>query len=426
MNSLVKRIPISTQTANIVRGSGTAFLLQIVGAILAYLLQVFLARWIGQDGYGNYVFAYSWAQVLAVFGALGLTISILKFLPEYLANQDWASVRGLLFAFRGLVILAGSLLTILAMVFFLHWPQGEIDPLVLGFGLLLVPLIALKDLQTETIRGLERIAQAFAPPYILQPILVAGSAIFFLLTTGSLTAATAVWSLAASLLVVLVIQFLIIKNLTKPASFVKPSFSITQWLQPSVSLLVVQGSLVVAGRADVIVVGWMRGAAAAGVYSAASRTAFLISFVLIAVNAVIAPKIAPLFGNKDIRGLQALVSSGTRLAAGIGIFATLGMIAFSNLILGIFGTGFQLGQSVLIILAIGQMINVATGPVGNLMHLTGNQKLSAKVYFGAAVLCVVLNILLVPRLGMNGAAIATASTMALQNMILYALVRRYL
>ena len=64
------------------------------------------------------------------------------------------------------------------------------------------------------------------------------------------------------------------------------------------------------------------------------------------------------------------------------------------------------------------------GPVGHLMSLTGHGRDSARVYGMAAIVNIVLNLLLIPPLGMEGAAVATATSVVLWNVWLFLLVRR--
>lgn len=426
INSFLKRIPIPSDAISIVRGSGIAFFLQGVGALLSYLLQLVLARWMGEEAYGNFSYAYNWAQLLAVFGACGFTISILNFLPGYIAAQTWGLVRGVLSIFRHITFGASSLLALGLMALFFVFPQEGIDQMVLLAGLSLTPLIALKDVHTEAIRGSNYVGLAYGPPYVLQPLLVLGITLGILNLSGRLSAGHAVLALALSLLMVIVAQNVILRRVLPKAWLGAAVYATREWLQPTYAFLVIQGALVLTSRADVVVLGFFFGAGEVGVYYAAARTAFLISFILAAVNAVVAPKISPLYNKADRMRLQGLVSGGTRLSGSVALLATALMIAFSQPILQLFGEEFVVAKTSLIILALGHLVNAVTGPVGYLLHLTGHQRVSGAIYSGGAITSIILAFILVPRLGIKGAAMATATTLALQNLIMYGLVRRYL
>ncbi len=56
----------------VLRGAGLAMAIRVVGAALALLTQVALARWMGQFEYGVFLFAWSWVFLLALVASLGL------------------------------------------------------------------------------------------------------------------------------------------------------------------------------------------------------------------------------------------------------------------------------------------------------------------------------------------------------------------
>jgi O-antigen/teichoic acid export membrane protein len=95
-------------------------------------------------------------------------------------------------------------------------------------------------------------------------------------------------------------------------------------------------------------------------------------------------------------------------------------------ILALFGSGFTSGSTSLAILAGGQFVNVVTGSVGFILMMCGYEKLMRNTILGIALLNMLLNFLLIPWFGVNGAAIATAVSLALMNLILVFIVYRKL
>ena len=71
----------------------------------------------------------------------------------------------------------------------------------------------------------------------------------------------------------------------------------------------------------------------------------------------------------------------------------------------------------LAILAVGQFINVVTGSVGWILIMCGYERMMRNNIVICAALSVGLNLLLVPRFGVIGAALATAITLSLQMLI---------
>jgi len=85
--------------------------------------------------------------------------------------------------------------------------------------------------------------------------------------------------------------------------------------------------------------------------------------------------------------------------------------------MGLFGPKFEEGALVLTILAIGQFINVATGSVGYLLMMSGHERLMRNNVACMAIVNIFISLLLIPWLGVIGAAISTAISLAAVNLI---------
>jgi O-antigen/teichoic acid export membrane protein len=92
-------------------------------------------------------------------------------------------------------------------------------------------------------------------------------------------------------------------------------------------------------------------------------------------------------------------------------------VLFGKPLLGISGTGFIPAWPLLIALAIGNLINVATGSVGYMLVMTGHQKITFLNSLIAIVFNIVLGIMLIPRYGAMGVAIATGVALSVVNLL---------
>ena len=102
------------------------------------------------------------------------------------------------------------------------------------------------------------------------------------------------------------------------------------------------------------------------------------------------------------------------------------MVVAPGLVMSLFGAEFRNGSAVLVLLALGQYVNVATGSVGNLLMMTGHERIIRNITFAAAATNIGLCVLLIPRFGITGAAIGTSVGMAAQNIASDAFVARKL
>jgi O-antigen/teichoic acid export membrane protein len=178
--------------------------------------------------------------------------------------------------------------------------------------------------------------------------------------------------------------------------------------------------------ASTLSLGFWASAADVGTFGVANRTATLTSFVLIAINSIAAPKFAALYRLGDMATLGRIARNSTKLMAGLAAPVLATVVIFPRQVLGLFGDGFSGSPQVLSILALGQFVNVITGSVGYLLTMCGYERLQRNNFALCAALSVALNVLLVPRMGAMGAAIATSTTLAVQMLIAAAIVWRKL
>jgi len=91
----------------------------------------------------------------------------------------------------------------------------------------------------------------------------------------------------------------------------------------------------------------------------------------------------------------------------------------------LFGADYEAGQTALMILAVGQLINSATGSNGPLLVMTGHQKPWLWLSASALVANIVLCFILIPLFGIAGAAIGTSITVGGMNLLAVYLAMRY-
>ena len=179
-------------------------------------------------------------------------------------------------------------------------------------------------------------------------------------------------------------------------------------------------------KADVVMLGTIAGAESVGVYSIASKFSELLRFFLAIVYLVVSPMIADYHAAGRLKELQGLA---TRSARGVVILALPMVVIFWFLgewILGIFGVEFIEGYEALLILSLGQLFNLACGIGANLLMMTGHERATFLGLLLSTVVNLSFNALLIPSMGMNGAAIATVLGVVVWNVILLYLVRQKL
>lgn len=407
-------------------GGGVALAINVMAVAGHFLLNVLFAHWLGIGGFGRFVYGFSWAQVLAVLVTAGLGAAALRFVPEYLRSGDFGPLRGFLTFGRAVpvgvgVAVAGAGVALLRLL----GPNARMAT-VLAMGMVLVPLLAVVTFQGQFLRGAGRIGYALGSQNLGPPVmgLLLGGCLWI---AGHLNPESALAAMGAGCLVVAWVQsFWIRRSVPSPVFRAAIAVKARYWLRVSVPMLVVVAFTVALAKTGILVVGAIAGARNAGLYAAASRVASLVGFFLTAVNAIAAPDIARLFQEGDENGLLRLATRVSWLAfvPSLGVAALL--FVFRVPVLRLFGGGFESASTVLVVLLVGALVNALTGPVGYLLMLTGLERRAAGIYGTAAIINLAASVSLTITMGILGAALATAASTVLWNVLCLREVRRTL
>ncbi len=414
--------------SDVMRGAGLVLTIQFVSIGLGFLSYVFFARWLGAFEFGIYVYCIGWATLLSVAAQVGLRTAALRFVPGYLAKEHYPRLAGFL-RFAPVTVL-GTGLTIglagIALVLAGDWFAGHYR-VPLSIALVMVPFFALIRVNAGVARGFGRVAVAFVPRTAARALPLPVAAVLLLGFGVDLDAASVLLiAVVCALLSLVVQQRLITTGLPETVRAAPRSYEGGLWLQVAFPLWLIAGCAAVLGQTSILMVGAFMGPDEVGVYSAAARTATLVTLILFSVNALAGPRIARLHALGKMDELQALVSGVSLWIFWPSLVAVLILVFFGDRVLGLFGPGFAAAHGALAVLAFGQLVNAATGPVGLLLNLTGHHIVSFWVYLSFAVAGVVLNAALIPPFGIMGAAVAIAVTVGCLNLALVVVARRRL
>ena len=404
-----------------------ALLLQVLGIGIAYLMQVLFARWLGVAQYGIYEYVISIGTLLGFLAALGLPNCLLRFIPKYTVGEDWGKLRGIVWGSWRYVFFSSVTIAVIGIALIVAWDWYSSTDLALAsflLGMVTIPLLALVRHQREMSRGIKQMTLAYLPSTIAFPILAIAGGFYY---RQNLSSPRAITIVILSLAIVLLSQLWIFnRQLPKPCFTSQPVYLRKEWFAMALPLLFNDSAFVLLSQTDTLTIGAILGTDRVGIYSAAFKTAAGVSFVLMGINAIAAPMFATLHTQADDQGLQKLTSTVARwLFYPTLIFAIL-LIASGDRVLSLFGTEFVAARWSMTILVLGQLVNVGAGSVGYLMQMTGHHRQSAWVMGCSAIINLILNLILIPLYGILGAAIATATTMALWNIWLHCLVVKYL
>jgi O-antigen/teichoic acid export membrane protein len=410
---------------HLVQRAGLVFTVQSIGAGVSYGLQILLARLLGVSSYGLYSYVLVWVAFVSLVAGLGFPAASVRFLPEYRAKEDWPRFHGFVrvasIATVGSALLVALCGVIVAKVFSRFGLSA--DNSVLALGALLVPAFAASMLYTEVARSIGRVGIAFIPSLIMRPAMIGVGALLLYALHGQLSTNGALYVTLGACYAGLAIQYVLTRSrLGVPQAQHRVANDLRGWFAVGVTFLAAGAFTNILMQVDILIVGAQKGSQDAGLYAAASKTAMLVTFVILAVNAAAAPQYSSLWalGRRD--DLQELVRKLAGVIFWPSLAITLGIGILSAPILALFGPSFGAAQPVLIVLLVGQLVNAAAGSVGYLLVVTGHHREATRALGVSAVVCVALTVAGTAIIGLVGAALGTTLGFVLWNVWLYRLV----
>ena len=168
---------------------------------------------------------------------------------------------------------------------------------------------------------------------------------------------------------------------------------------------------------DTVILALFRTSTEVGIYGATQRTALLCSIIITAFNSIFAPIAADLSSRGQRTQLETLFKTVTKWTLLTSSPLCIGFFLFPGEILGIFGVRFTEGRVSLIILSVAWLLHSAMSSAGLLLTMSGRSRLQLVNASLLLLANIVLNFLLIPGLGAKGAALATAISIILFDIV---------
>ena len=398
----------------LISGTATALSLKVLAAFIAFALNVVLARLLGPAGSGLYFLALTVTTIGAVVGRAGLDNVLLRSAAANSAVGDWSALKGIYAGGTRIALCTSSLS---AAIIFLIAPvladkafsQPGLTSLIRLMALSIIP-VSLSTLHSELLKGIKRTKEAIAVLSIFTPAI---SLLVVYLLVPELGIAGAAMAYTVSSLMTLLVGILLWKLSTPELAGVVGYLEPSRLLKTGFPMFCAVLLQLVIQWSSFLMLGIWASSADVGIFGVASRAATLTSFALMAVNTIAAPRFAALYRLGDMAALGKIARDSARLTTILASPVLLLFIACPDTIMNLFGKGFAKGATPLSILAVGQFINVATGSVGYLLTMSGNERLFRNIFAVCALGNLLLNASLIPHYGATGAAIATATTTTL-------------
>ncbi|MCI5066110.1 flippase [bacterium] len=402
--------------------------LQVCAKGTLFLSHLLFARWLGAEEYGAYVYVIGMVSLLSLFSNLGFNNATVRHVAAARRAGDEKKIGGYLVTISLLVAAIGFFLAFVAYLIgsYKLLPRPELSALLVH-SWLLVPLYSLVTILSGALHGLQRVVAALFVSSLFSPalLLITVSSLVFL-QRGELLDAEHL--LTFSLWIALAAVTILLWSLRRFFSFSsgeRNAGDLRSWCSEAFPMYEISITQFVLAQADLLIAGFFLSPTELGIYAAVTRLAQIVTFGIYSVNVPLRPRIARMKPNER-HEMQKLIYDSTKLIAAFTLPLLLLLIFGGNALLAFFGEEYQGGYLPLVIVSIGQMMIAFQGSVGTILIMAGEATAAARVTRIAAIANVLFALLLIPPLGVLGAALASALSVSGRSYLLLREVRQRL
>ena len=405
--SNIMRIPA------IQRQSALSLLSTIGITLFGFISTMLFSHLLGKDLMGVYYLFLAYYGIFNMIGDGGFGQAAVKRISEGKEQNEYLTAYA---ALRALLIIVSTLLLLVLSPFFVDLEAYNLIPWII------VALVASFFGHTITygVYGLGHVGVNSV---------AGGISEFFriLIQIVAVLLGFSVYGLCGGLIVGIIISgILCLKYFSfKPVKFsfrhIRSLATYGFWI-----FLIGTGSIVFA-YSDTIFIGYFMVNADVGVYRTAYQFTSIATFISAAIAGTLTPKISHWSVNNQMDKIAPVITRGITMSLLLAIPVAMGGLLLSERLLYYFyGAAFAEGSTVCSILLIMQIVAVFISLMGVALTASDHVRQSFYATVTAAVVNIILNIVLIPILGINGAAIATLISYALNAVLIAHFLKRYI
>lgn len=389
--------------------------------IIGYLFYVVVAR-LGPETFGVFSLCVAVVIFASQLAGLGMPAGVVRYVPFYYGRGDEARLRGVLIMAFGVsigmaLLLSGGLYAGAPYLSRTLWHNPA-----MGWGLQImavaVLLVALKQIVVKAFVALHRYQYRIVFFQVMENALKVGFVVVFLAIGWGLAGILTAYVLALLASVTCAFLFLerrifgVLKNAVAPIIEAKELFVFSLPLYFS-GLLGLGGNWL-----DVLVLGALRSASEVGVYSVGVLFAAILAITPELFLPVSFPHIINSYARDEIGEARRLARQVSNWLTMVSLFVALWLFLVGrDLLLLIFGKGYEGGWLVVQLLLAGSLLAAISQPSSRILTMVKRTNLIFVINLVALICAVGGYLLLIPRWGLYGAAAATTISLAVRSVL---------
>ena len=409
---------VSSALRSVTRGMGAQFVGMGASRGFAFATNLLLTNSLGTALFGVYSFANTLISIASTLVNLGTDQSIIRFVPQYDDRPPQNRVIGLATLTSSVAgVVVGVALYFLAPVVTQYTLSNQ--PLltdVLRVFAIALPFRTLTGCVASVFRSMEW------PGYQVVTSTIGYQAFRLVTVAIAVVIGAQLVGTVAAIVAAAILAFLLAVGLFVSRTDFKPGVEgeepgLFDFYNFSVPLTLHDIGALFQNKPDILMVGLFLSSSAVGIYNIASVFSQFLRLPLIGFNTMFPPIASRMYGNDELGDLDALFTQVTRWSFTLSLLPSVGLLVYPVEVMSIFGPDFARGAEVVSLFAIAQLTCAAVGPSGYVLMMSNHQYLSMINEWGFGILNVVANYVLITQVGLIGAALATAGSLAFINVL---------
>jgi O-antigen/teichoic acid export membrane protein len=380
--------------------------MKVLGIGIGYVTTTYIVRKIGAESYGIYSYYMAWLAILSIVATFGTKQLVLREVSSYRAKEQKELIKGVYLSAVKFVVSTSVIVSVFFILIKTVGSGDENDIFILMSVAIALLLISVNSVRVAFLRGMAYILYAQVSDNMVRPVVFM---LIVFLAGGyfGVDLHSVFFYQVISLFVVFALTYHVSVRIIRKHLNKKPDYDRIRWLRSCVPFFLLSGIYVIFSKTDIIMLGVISDMKGVGLYAVALM---LSGLTLLPFNSVIAsllPRISYSFSERNYNNMQSISVFSTRFSLLLVMPLLLLFYFFCEYALMMFGEEFVDVKETLSILIMANIINISFGPVGELLNMTNKAKVSVYFVSISCFLNIVLNYLLIPTFGLNGAAIST-------------------
>lgn len=405
---------------NVTKKSTIVFLGKIISVLLGFIFSFVVARFMGAEIYGRFTYVYTFISLLPIIANLGLDKGLISFIPR-LNSDDKVTDRNSIITFSFTVTILISILLIITLINYNEYIANNIlnnpdlSTLIIWSAPILVLLI-INKISKGVFRGIDIIRHYVIGKNIIIPItktiIIVILSLFSYKVYGVLISYYISTGLTSSYYIYILWKMNYLGKVKK--NNIKLYKKLLKFSLP----LLFTGMLgFLISRSDSFMIGYFLSEDKVGIYNIARKVGTMSSFILTAFNMVFASTISKLYYENRMDDLKKIYTIITKWIFSFNLLFLVNVVILNKEIMLLFGKEFLYGNIALLLITIGQFFNALVGSAGYINTMTGYPQFSLYTNLITVIINIFLNLILIPRIGIEGAAIATLISILVSNVL---------